>query len=89
MTRIGLLSDTHAYWDEKYLTYFECCDEIWHVGDIGSMEVADKLEAFRPLRAVYGISTGRISGAVFAGQPLCCGWCGSADEAYRRLPGQV
>lgn len=54
MTRIGLLSDTHAYWDEKYLTYFECCDEIWHVGDIGSMEVADKLEAFRPLRAVYG-----------------------------------
>lgn len=30
MTRIGLLSDTHAYWDDKYLTYFEHCDEIWH-----------------------------------------------------------
>ena len=28
MTRIGLLSDTHAYWDEKYLEYFESCDEI-------------------------------------------------------------
>jgi hypothetical protein len=27
MTRIGLLSDTHAYWDDKYLTYFEHCDE--------------------------------------------------------------
>ena len=32
MTRIGLLSDTHAYWDEKYLEYFEPCDEIWHAG---------------------------------------------------------
>lgn len=54
MTRIGLLSDTHAYWDEKYLQYFEACDEIWHAGDIGSLEVAEKLAAFRPLRAVYG-----------------------------------
>lgn len=50
MTRIGLLSDTHAYWDEKYLEYFESCDEIWHAGDIGSVEVAEKLAAFRPLR---------------------------------------
>ena len=32
MTRIGLLSDTHAYWDEKYLEYFESCDEIWYPG---------------------------------------------------------
>ena len=54
MTRIGLLSDTHAYWDEKYLEYFEPCDEIWHAGDIGSLEVAEKLAAFRPFRAVYG-----------------------------------
>lgn len=54
MKRIGLLSDTHGYWDERYLKYFEDCDEIWHAGDIGSEEVADRLEAFRPLRAVYG-----------------------------------
>ena len=54
MARMGILSDTHAYWDEKYLKYFENCDEIWHIGDIGSMDVADKLAAFRPLRAVYG-----------------------------------
>jgi putative phosphoesterase len=54
MKRIGLLSDTHAFWDEKYLKYFESCDEIWHAGDIGSLEVAEKLAAFRPLRAVYG-----------------------------------
>ncbi|MCD7900024.1 MAG: metallophosphatase family protein [Bacteroides sp.] len=54
MTRIGLISDTHAYWDEKYLQYFENCEEIWHAGDFGSMEVANKLAEFRPLRGVYG-----------------------------------
>ena len=54
MKRIGLLSDTHACWDERYLQYFEHCDEIWHAGDIGSVEVAEKLSAFKPLRAVYG-----------------------------------
>lgn len=54
MKRIGLLSDTHAYWDDKYLKHFEDCDEIWHAGDIGSYEVARRLADFRPLRAVYG-----------------------------------
>ena len=54
MKRIGLLSDTHSFWDPKYLEYFEECDEIWHAGDIGSMEVVQKLSAFRPFRAVYG-----------------------------------
>ncbi len=54
MKRIGLLSDTHAWWDERYLKHFDQCDEIWHAGDIGSVEVAERLAAFRPLRAVYG-----------------------------------
>lgn len=54
MKRIGLLSDTHAYWDDRYLHHFEECDEIWHAGDIGSMELAMRLQEFRPLKAVYG-----------------------------------
>ena len=54
MKRIGLLSDTHGFWDEKYRKYFAECDEIWHAGDIGTVEVADKLSAIAPLRAVYG-----------------------------------
>ena len=54
MTRIGILSDTHGYWDDRYLKHFEQCDEIWHAGDIGSWEVTEKLAAFRPLRAVHG-----------------------------------
>lgn len=54
MLKIGLLSDTHAWWDEKYKDYFADCDEIWHAGDIGSDLVAARLAAFKPLRAVYG-----------------------------------
>lgn len=54
MKRIGLLSDTHAYWDDRYLHHFEECDEIWHAGDIGSLELAMRLQEFRPLKAVCG-----------------------------------
>ena len=54
MTRIGILSDTHYQVDDKILKHLEPCDEIWHAGDIGSLEVSDKLAAFKPLKAVYG-----------------------------------
>ena len=54
MTRIGLISDTHSHIDERILHYFDEVDEIWHAGDIGSMEVLEKLEAHKPTRAVYG-----------------------------------
>lgn len=54
MKKIGLLSDTHGHWDEKYITYFKECDEVWHAGDIGSPEVAQKFENFKPFRAVFG-----------------------------------
>lgn len=54
MKRIGLLSDTHGYWDDRYEKYFSECDEIWHAGDIGSMEVAERLSRLKPLVAVHG-----------------------------------
>ena len=54
MKRIGIISDTHSHWDDKYERYFGECDEIWHAGDIGSAEVAARLAAIRPLRAVCG-----------------------------------
>ena len=54
MKRIGLLSDTHGYLDPQVLAFFEGCDELWHAGDIGHLKVAEKLEAFLPLRAVWG-----------------------------------
>lgn len=54
MLKIGLLSDTHAWWDDKYAEYFSECDEIWHAGDIGSDGLAARLGTLKPLRAVYG-----------------------------------
>lgn len=54
MKKIGLLSDTHGWWDDKYEKYFSDCDEIWHAGDIGSIDLALRFEAFKPFRAVYG-----------------------------------
>lgn len=54
MKRIALLSDTHGYLDPKLKKYFSVCDEIWHAGDIGTLAVTDKLESWKPLRAVYG-----------------------------------
>lgn len=55
MTRIGLLSDTHSYLDPQLLPILSECDEIWHAGDFGSMEVYNELISLnKPLRAVYG-----------------------------------
>ncbi|HUH46170.1 MAG TPA: metallophosphoesterase family protein [Arenibacter sp.] len=54
MTRILLLSDTHAHMDEKILKYVRQADEVWHAGDIGSLEITDALQGIRPLKAVYG-----------------------------------
>ncbi len=54
MKRIGLLSDTHGYWDDRYAKYFSECDEIWHAGDIGTVELAEKFRQLKPFRAVYG-----------------------------------
>ena len=54
MKRIGLLSDTHSWWDDKYLIHFADCDEIWHAGDIGSELVINQLESHCPVRAVHG-----------------------------------
>ena len=54
MKRIGLLSDTHGFLHPKLFSFFSQCHEIWHAGDIGNIETADKLAEFKPLKAVYG-----------------------------------
>lgn len=59
MLRIGLLSDTHSYLDESIFDFFAECDEIWHAGDIGDPQVAERLAAFRHFRAVYGNIDGK------------------------------
>ena len=54
MKRIVLLSDSHHTIDERIFPYLNKCDEIWHAGDIGKIEVVDTLKKIAPLRAVWG-----------------------------------
>ena len=54
MKKILLISDTHGYIDDKILSYCKLSDEVWHAGDIGSIEVVDKIKELKPLKGVYG-----------------------------------
>jgi len=55
MKRIGLLSDTHHYIDQKILDHLSSCDEIWHAGDFGTIEIVEALKTLhKPIRGVYG-----------------------------------
>ncbi|MEO7924381.1 MAG: metallophosphoesterase family protein [Chitinophagaceae bacterium] len=70
MTRIGLISDTHGFLDEAVFMHFSNCNEIWHAGDFGSMELATQLTAKSglPLRGVYGNIDGNDIRAVYPEQ---------------------
>ena len=52
--KIGVISDTHSYWDSSFEKYFSICDEIWHAGDIGNLEITDRLKKIAPIKGVYG-----------------------------------
>ena len=54
MRQIALLSDTHHTLDDRFFPHFQNADEIWHAGDIGSLEITDTLKKYAPIRAVYG-----------------------------------
>lgn len=54
MKKIGLISDTHGHFDERLERIFSDVDEIWHAGDLGDIHLLEKLQTFKPLRAVYG-----------------------------------
>jgi uncharacterized protein len=60
MTKVGLLSDTHGFVDPAVYKHFKDCDEIWHAGDIGHVQVIDDLSKFKTLRAVYGNIDGHV-----------------------------
>ena len=54
MKKILLLSDTHSYIDDQILKFVKQADEVWHAGDIGSIEVINTIQKLKPLKAVYG-----------------------------------
>lgn len=53
MTRIGLISDTHGFLDEKVFDYFKDCDEVWHAGDFGE-GIVERFKSFKPFKGVLG-----------------------------------
>ena len=54
MVKIGLLSDTHHYLDDSILEHFKNCNEVWHAGDFGTLEISKKIKEKKNLRGVYG-----------------------------------
>lgn len=54
MIKIGLISDTHNFLDPQIEKYFSDRDEIWHAGDFGTIEIAEKLKNIAPVIGVYG-----------------------------------
>lgn len=46
MKRIGIISDTHSTFDDTLRDFLRDVDEIWHAGDIGSLETADLIASF-------------------------------------------
>lgn len=55
MKKIGILSDTHGCWDDRFAIHFKDCDEVWHAGDIGDYAIIERLQEFVPtVRAVSG-----------------------------------
>ena len=52
--KIGVLSDTHSSLHPQLADFFAPCDQIWHAGDIGSIDVLDTLKQWKSVQAVYG-----------------------------------
>jgi putative phosphoesterase len=74
-----LLSDTHGFLDDAVFSYFSECDEIWHAGDFGSITVLRDLQAFKPLRGVFG----NVDGAdVRAEAPFDMEWDCEGVQVY-------
>jgi uncharacterized protein len=75
MTRIGLISDTHGFLDSTIFKYFENCDEVWHAGDFGDINLASQLNSHwsdrdgqTKVRGVYGNIDGNDIRAIYPEQ---------------------
>lgn len=87
MTRIGLISDTHGYLDDAVFEHFKQCDEIWHAGDFGNIELATRLAALSglTLRGVYGNIDGQDVRSVYPEQLVF--YCEEVKVMMRHIGG--
>ena len=56
VVRIGVISDTHDFFDKKIRDLFQGVDHIIHGGDIGLPWIILQLEEIAPVTAVIGIT---------------------------------
>lgn len=52
--QIGLVSDTHGYFDPRLGSLLVGVEVILHAGDVGSRDVLDAIESIAPVQAVRG-----------------------------------
>jgi len=52
--KLGIISDTHGYFHPAIATYFNGVDRILHAGDVGAVDILDRLEEIAPVQAVWG-----------------------------------
>jgi hypothetical protein len=67
LTRIGLISDTHGFLDPAVFEHFKNCQEIWHAGDFGNIDLAKDISKLSglPVRGVYGNIDGNDIRAIY------------------------
>src|SRR5579863_8116697 len=58
--KLGVISDTHNYFDPKIRRLFAGVDHILHAGDVGLKWVILELEAIAPVTAVLGNNDGGL-----------------------------
>jgi hypothetical protein len=52
--RIGIISDTHGLLRPEVLAALQGCERIIHAGDVGKLEVLQRLNELAPITAVRG-----------------------------------
>jgi hypothetical protein len=79
----------YDFLDEAVFTYFAHCDEVWHAGDFGSLEILDKLKASSQRAECTGTST--VPNCVLSCRRTSPGTARrpSLHDAYRGLSGQL
>ena len=71
MAYIGLISDTHGYFDDRLRKFLEPVDTIWHAGDFATLESALEIAAFKPLVGCTAIAMDMISAVTIL---ICSLW---------------
>ncbi|WP_026600381.1 metallophosphoesterase family protein [Methylomonas sp. 11b] len=52
--RLAIISDTHGLLRPEVLAALQCCERIFHAGDVGKPEVLQQLNILAPVTAVRG-----------------------------------